>query len=271
MKYIFLDIDGTLIGSFTHEIPKSAVKAIMMARDNGHKLFICTGRPQNSVKKFDCTLFDGLVCSAGGYVEIDQQLIFERTMSKQEIEHIMQVLQRYHVGFFLEGKNANYYQAETQEYLVEMFKQVDEHAKWEDIQEKMQFLEFDNLDADQIYKVSFPIKDQTKLKQIIDEFSNQFNVVYTHREEGSVIEAEIMIPNCNKAEGAKKVVEHFGATLKDAVAFGDSMNDFEMIQECAIGVAMGNACDELKSVANEITAHVQDDGLYKGFKTLNLI
>lgn len=271
MNYVFIDIDGTLIGNFSHAIPASAKKAITLARENGHKLFVCTGRPLNAINHFDLSLFDGVVCSAGGYVKIDQEVIFEQVMSEEELSSIMHVLDTYKTGYFLEGKQANYFKVEHQTYLHDLFKNYDEQSKWEDVQEMMRLLDMEKAKADDIYKIAFPIKDRDILKQIIEELSDKFQVVYTDRDEGSVVEAEIMIKGCNKASGAKKVVEHFGATLDDAIAFGDSMNDYEIIQECGVGVAMGNACDELKKVANHITDTVFDDGLYKGFSYCDLI
>lgn len=271
MKYVFIDIDGTLIGNFSHAIPASAIKAITSARENGHKCFICTGRPLNAVQHFDLSLFDGVVCSAGGYVEVDQQVIFEKTMNEDELARIQHVLDKVETGYFLEGKIANYYREERQATLLEMFQNYDEQTKWEDIKEMMQLLHLGKAENDVIYKVAFPIIDRIRLKQIVAELSDQFQVVYTDRAEGSVIEAEILCQGCNKALGAKKVVEYFGATLEDAIAFGDSMNDFEILQECALGVAMGNACEELKAVANLITDTVFDDGLNKGFQLVELI
>ena len=45
-KYVFIDIDGTLYDYMHHEVPKSSIKALTRAKENGHELFICTGRPK---------------------------------------------------------------------------------------------------------------------------------------------------------------------------------------------------------------------------------
>ena len=59
--------------------------------------------------------------------------------------------------------------------------------------------------------------------------------------------------------------------MADTVAFGDSLNDIEMIQTASIGVAMGNGRQELKDVADFVTTHVEADGIYNGVKKLKLI
>ena len=69
----------------------------------------------------------------------------------------------------------------------------------------------------------------------------------------------------------KKIVEFLGATREDTIAFGDGPNDFEMIEYAGIGVAMGNASDDLKAKADVITTHIAEDGIYNGMKKLNLI
>ena len=58
--------------------------------------------------------------------------------------------------------------------------------------------------------------------------------------------------------------------LSDTVAFGDSMNDIEVVQEAGIGVAMGNAVDALKKVADYVTAPIGEDGIYKACEHLRL-
>ena len=55
------------------------------------------------------------------------------------------------------------------------------------------------------------------------------------------------------------------------VAFGDSMNDFQMIRAAHTGIAMGNACPELKEIADFVCESVQDDGIYHQFSRMGLI
>ena len=59
--------------------------------------------------------------------------------------------------------------------------------------------------------------------------------------------------------------------MEDTIAIGDGFNDILMIEYCNIGVAMGNAKDEVKKHADIVADRVEDDGLYKVLKELNLI
>ena len=57
------------------------------------------------------------------------------------------------------------------------------------------------------------------------------------------------------------MLDHFGASIDAVTAFGDSMNDYDMLSFAKVGVAMGNAVDELKSAADVVTSSVADDGV----------
>jgi len=57
------------------------------------------------------------------------------------------------------------------------------------------------------------------------------------------------------------VAGHLGIDASEIAAFGDDFNDAEMIEKCGIGVAMGNAIDEVKAVADYITVSNDEDGV----------
>ena len=78
-------------------------------------------------------------------------------------------------------------------------------------------------------------------------------------------------PTISKATGIQKVLDHYHLDQDDTYAFGDGENDLEMIEFCRVGVAMGNACDELKEIAEYVTDSVNDDGIYHAFKHYHLI
>ena len=67
------------------------------------------------------------------------------------------------------------------------------------------------------------------------------------------------------------MLDYFKGSIEDTIALGDSTNDLAMIEHAQIGVAMGNASEELKEKADYITKDVDDDGLYHAFQMLHLI
>lgn len=65
--------------------------------------------------------------------------------------------------------------------------------------------------------------------------------------------------------------EHLKIPVKDSIAFGDSMNDKEMLETAGYSVCMENGSDTLKKLADEICPDVEQDGLYHSFFKLDLI
>lgn len=75
----------------------------------------------------------------------------------------------------------------------------------------------------------------------------------------------------SKARGIQAALNVLGLTMADAMAFGDELNDLEMIQSVGCGVAMGNAVDELKAVADFIAPRIDEDGIYRALVELQVI
>ena len=77
--------------------------------------------------------------------------------------------------------------------------------------------------------------------------------------------------NLSKASAVAVLLDALGLNLEDTFAFGDSFNDIEILHYCQTGIAMGNAVDELKAVADYVTTAVTDDGIFNAFKHFGLI
>lgn len=75
----------------------------------------------------------------------------------------------------------------------------------------------------------------------------------------------------DKASGAERVAQYYGLKMEEVMAFGDGGNDISIVQAAGVGVAMDNACDELKAVADYVTTSVDDDGVYNALKHFELI
>ncbi|MED4228943.1 HAD hydrolase family protein [Neobacillus cucumis] len=84
-KFIFLDIDGTLMND-NGVIPDSATLAVRKARENGHLVFICTGRSRNIIFPEILEVgFDGIIGAAGGYIEIGDNILFHEKLKKENL------------------------------------------------------------------------------------------------------------------------------------------------------------------------------------------
>ena len=83
-KIMFFDIDGTILSETTHTIPKSTVEGLQKAKEQGHLIFINTGRPFSSIdeciKELDP---DGYVCGCGTYIRYHDEVLFSKTLSQE--------------------------------------------------------------------------------------------------------------------------------------------------------------------------------------------
>ena len=79
------------------------------------------------------------------------------------------------------------------------------------------------------------------------------------------------VENPDKGTCLTYVADHLNISTDDCYAFGDSNNDISMFKAAGHGIAMGNACDELKEIAEYVTDSVNDDGIYHAFEHYHLI
>ena len=107
-KYIFLDIDGTLYSPTTNETPESALQAIHKARQNGHKVFLCTGRSLAEIVTYLDYDIDGYILAAGAKVYADRKCIYDHPISKEELQHLKDTINGMGLGYGLEGNAGAY-------------------------------------------------------------------------------------------------------------------------------------------------------------------
>ncbi len=87
-------------------------------------------------------------------------------------------------------------------------------------------------------------------------------VVHPYGAGTNCFNGEIIPKGVDKGRGIELVCRRFGASPAAAVAFGDSMNDAAMLKRAGVSVAMGNACGELKALADVVCEDVAHDGVY---------
>lgn len=274
-KSIFLDVDGTLVSGHA-TMNFKVVEAINRARQNGHYVFICTGRNKTGIKyelaKAD---FDGIIASAGSYIEIDNKVIHSVYFNKLLVDKISKVFDENNIYYNYECTDVTYMSKKMVELFIggvnfesgniELEKMMQEEFKKFSIQDLSLY---NNQD---IHKICFIATDQNDVERAKKQLGDDVNMVIHDIFDATTINGELISKVDNKATAIKQVIDYLEIDKKDTIAFGDSMNDYEMINFVECGIAMGNACKELKEVASRVCRSVDEDGIYYEFIELGLI
>lgn len=276
-KVIFLDIDGTLVLP-SGEVTDRVKEAIMKVRDNGHYVFLCTGRNLSGIRKIMPIGFDGAICSAGGYIEINNQKIYESFLSEEDFQEARDIFSNYRMLCHCEATHFTFCDEELGRiFLQETLKDKENNSELERLirEQKDQFNVRDFKEYDEnpvpIHKICFVSRNKEDVEAIRNKLSYKYNFVIHELFSDENINGEIIIKGTNKGKAVHKVVEALGMDIKDTICFGDSMNDIEMIKACHHSVVMENGSDELKQYATTVCESVQDDGVYHEMIRLGLL
>ncbi|WP_404458884.1 Cof-type HAD-IIB family hydrolase [Oceanobacillus kapialis] len=253
---IFFDIDGTLLNE-EKEVPDSTKKAIADLKEAGHEVAIATGRAPFFFQSLREELgIDTYVCFNGQYVVYKGEVIYQNPLKSDLLEDLAkESLANEHPIVFM-GEE-------------EMKANVPDHDV---VKESLASLKIDmSLEHDPTYNQGRDIFQSLLFceegeEKFYEEKYSAFNFVRWHPRSVDVVPAE-----GSKAVGIKKVTDLLDIPAENHVAFGDSLNDLEMLTEIPNSVAMGDGHPRAKQAAKYVTEAVNDDGILKGLQMLGLL
>ena len=257
-KYLFFDVDSTLYSHKSNSVPQSAIDAIKKAKENGHVIVLATGRSKlltSSLGIFDVIDFDYFV-TINGTLILDKfdNVIFSLPCHKPSIDKVLSLVDKYNLNLVFINKD-DYY----------LYKDEDKrsHLGYDplhiDVPLKKRYLNED------IYQMNLFCEDEY-LPHFLNETSSYLS--YSKLNDYGY---DVYAKDQTKATGIKHLIDYLNVKKEDTIAFGDGHNDKEMIEFCEIGVAMGNALEKVKKASDYITDDIDNDGIYKAMKHLNLI
>lgn len=273
-KLIFLDIDGTLTEGGSNTPPVSAQRAVREARNRGHLVYICTGRNYGMLKPLLEFGFDGLVGSAGGYIMCGDEVIYDCPMTREQQNRALRVLRKNGIFCTVEGRDGSYTDDGFKKFLAEKAREDgnSELLRWrEHIEESLNIRPIQEYDGEALYKIVIMCECDEQLAKPRDVLQEEFHFCIQDMDDRGIINGELINRKFDKGQGIERVCRRLGIDVKDTIAFGDSMNDVEMIETAGLGICMENGSAALKKLADEICPAVTEDGLMKAFEKHGLI
>lgn len=270
-KLVFLDIDGTLAPPGGHVPPESAQAAIRAARENGHRFFLASGRNWDMSAPFLPFGFDGAVCSAGGYVVCGDRILYDHPMSDKTRDGIVSALREGGAVCVLEARDRAYMDAGAGEILFRTEGAGSEFERWKrELTDGFGARPLSEYDGGPVYKVVFLCKEARQLDRARELYEDRFSFRiqdFTDR----IVLGEMISWDFDKGRGVLRICEHLGVPSEDTIGFGDSMNDWELLETVGISVCMGNGSAALKERADHVCPSVEEDGLAAAFLQLGLV
>ena len=279
-KIIFLDVDGTLI-NYEAKLPLSAEKAVNLARENGHKVYICTGCSKAEIEQrdFRSMKLDGMIGANGGYVEDQGKVIMHQGLSKEDVKAIVDWCNEREIGFYLEANSGMYINDyflkqgpdAMAKYVLGKGKTIDDLAKFK--AESMNHyihLSTEELYRDDVNKISFILRHYQDHLDSKKAFPHLIANTWGGKDEQALF-GDLGPAGITKKHAIEVLLDYLHCDKKETISFGDAKIDLSMFECCQYNVAMGNGGQEIKEAADYITDDVDEDGLYNAFKKLHLI
>ena len=259
IKALFFDIDGTLVSFNTHKVAQSTIEGLNIAKERGIKIFISTGRPLSFINNLEDIehLIDGYITTNGSYNFMGKSVISMHSIPKEEVLTLVDYLNKHEYPAILVG---------TDNTAVINHKPIVDRIV---------------IDTLNITNIDFSTTAKTVLQQDILQITP-----FITQEQQDIIMPQI--PHCaserwhpefidtvnkqaSKGKALSDIVAYNDLLISETMAFGDGGNDISMLLKAGVGVAMGNANDNVKAMANYVTSSTDDDGIYKALKQFEVI
>jgi len=257
IKAVFFDVDGTLVSMESRKIPESAAEALKALHAKGVKIFISTGRHLHELDEVRALYdFDGYVLLNGQYcLDGECNMLHKLTFSKEDVMGAVEEAKKNEYPIYFTHGQGEFINMLNEDILNICKKLKLEIPAIKNPEEAL------NLD---IYQLSACLPKEYE-KNLMGKMKNSQMVTWFP---GYV---DIIPIGGGKHEGMRKMLEHHGLTMEEAMSFGDGGNDISMIKAAKIGVAMGNASEKVKQEADYVTDTVDNDGIEKALKHFGVI
>jgi len=257
IKLIAIDIDGTLLNE-KNELAPATIAAVKAASAQGIKVVLCTGRPLTGVQPYLDAMdiagddqyaitFNGSVAqTVAGKVLTNHSLTYDDFIDLEALSRKLQ----------------SHFQIETPDYIYTANKNISAYTIAESYLVRMliRYREVGETPRDLTISKAMFVDDPAVITRVKDNmpesFKQRFSVV-----QSAPYFIEVMNSHASKGGTLGELAAQLGITADEVMTLGDQGNDLTMIEYAGLGVAMGNAIDEVKEAAQVMTLSNVEDGV----------
>lgn len=258
IRAAFFDVDGTLLSFHTHTVSISTIQSLNKLKNRGILIFIASGRSANNLQEISVLPYDGVVGLNGTEnVLRDGSVISRHPIPFEAFKRLLSLCDKNNVAISLETPTGDHYVSQITPRVI---------AEAE--------------------MVAHPLPVVTNLMDVfIPELTTQLCLYTDKNMESCILSnipelsstrwcdvfADINVAGIDKGTGLTDMMKFYELEPKSAIAFGDGGNDIPMLRQAGIGVAMGNASNEVKRSADYLTDSIDNEGVFSALLSFKLI
>ncbi|MGO4942472.1 Cof-type HAD-IIB family hydrolase [Ruoffia tabacinasalis] len=252
---VFFDLDGTLLNEKSVITPE-VEDVLIQLKAKGHLPIIATGRPYSQIKHIlENTVIDSYILVNGQMIVLEKKTIYQSVFDKDEIREFNRLANRYQIPLAFYGRDSHVISENTttvQKALTYFNIPVPSVEKEYYINNDvlMMLLFTEDLNHDKFFKTLFPSMNFYRTSP------HSIDIIHSYN---------------SKSRSIDKLRESMSAESLPTYAFGDGMNDIEMLKNATFSVAMGNAIEEAKEVSDIVVSSNSENGIIEGLEYFDLI
>lgn len=268
IKVIIMDVDGTLTNSQKIVTPKTK-EALLKVQEKGVILILASGRPTSGLrdlaKELEMDKHNGLLVCYNGSKVVDcqtEEVLFNQALTVEEAKAVLEHMKKFDRVrpmidkddyMYVTNVYDNYIQFNGKPFNVMEYESRGGKFKLCEVDDLAEFVDFP---LNKILTTSDPEYLQAHYQEMEAPFKDTLSCMFT-----GPFYFEFTAQGIDKAKALDTVLKSMGYKQEEMMAFGDGHNDASMIQYAGIGIAMANAVDDLKAIADDVTLSHDEDGI----------